>query len=59
MIAKPTRWATAELLVMAEEGMISWETLARDALRYMSEADVEDMGQANGYFEHVEEDEDD
>jgi hypothetical protein len=48
---------TTQLLEMAEEGMISWESLARAALNYMSEADVKDMAEREE-FVPVDEDED-
>lgn len=28
---------------MAEDGLLSWETIARECLAYMSEDDVKDM----------------
>lgn len=31
-----------------EQGLISWESVARSALIYMSEADVEDMAKREG-----------
>lgn len=48
---------TTQLIEMAEEGMIAWETLARAALCYMSEADVKDMAETEE-FVPVDEDED-
>jgi len=53
------RKATNRAIEMAEEGMISWETLAVMALRYMSEDDVADMLDANELSERFEQDEDD
>ena len=38
---------TCKLIEMAEDGVISWEQLAREATLYMSEADVEDMAQSS------------
>jgi hypothetical protein len=38
---------TCKLLEMAEEGIISWQTLAECALDYMSEDDVSDMARVN------------
>lgn len=34
---------TNKLVGMAEDGLITWESLAHACLGYMSEADVEDM----------------
>lgn len=51
------RLYTIQLIEMAEEDMISWETLARAALCYMSEADVKDMAETEE-FVPVDEDED-
>ena len=43
---------------MAEEGIISWETLARDLIGWMSEHEVVDFARAQEYFEFAaEEDE--
>lgn len=41
------REATCWLLDSAEDGCISWETIARMALNYMSEDEVSDMCSAN------------
>lgn len=43
-----------------EQGLISWESVARSALIYMSEADVEDMAKSEGLLteEQAEEEED-
>lgn len=46
---------TCMLLDMAENGMLSWEALAREALSYMSEDDVKDM--ASAFMEEDEEEE--
>lgn len=37
------RKTTTKLVQMAEDGLLSWETIARECLAYMSEDDVEDM----------------
>ena len=47
--------ATNQLLEMAQDGIISWEYLARSALCYMSESDVADMCESEGYLEEEEE----
>lgn len=41
-----------------EQGLISWELVARSALLYMSEADVEDMAKSEGLLTEDQEDED-
>lgn len=38
-----TREMTSKLIDMADEGVISWESVAMACLNYMSEADVADM----------------
>lgn len=52
------RRITNKVLEMAEEGMISWESLALMALKYMSEDDVSDMANANDLFPFDDEEED-
>ena len=37
------RTYTNKLVEMAEEGLITWEQLARECLAYMPESEVEDM----------------
>jgi len=54
-MANEARPATCELLDMAEQGVIDWESLARDCLSYMSEHDVADMAHSNGYMETEQE----
>lgn len=51
------RKTTSRILEMAEEGMISWQTLAECALRWMSEDDVAEMCKANELLIDEEEDE--
>ena len=54
------RESTNELLELAEEGVISWETIARSCLCYLSEDDVADMARVNELlFEEEEDDESD
>ena len=50
------REATEKLIDLAEEGVLSWETIARAALNYMSEDEVADMAQYNECIEDEEED---
>lgn len=53
-----TREATNKVLEMAEEGLISWSTLAMMALKWMSEDDVAAMLKANEVLLDSEEEED-
>lgn len=41
------RKVTSRILEMADEGLISWKTLAECALKWMSEDDVAEMCRAN------------
>ena len=50
-----SRRYTTELLDMAEQGMIDWETLARDALSWMSESEVEEFARRNDYIQSLDE----
>ena len=50
------RKITNKLLDMANDGMISWQSLAEMALDYMSEDDVADMARANDILEDEEDD---
>ena len=55
------REATEKLIDLAEEGVLSWEAIARAALDYMSEDEVADMAQCNEFIDdefEVEEEED-
>ena len=52
------RKITCKLLEQADEGMLSWQTLAECALRYMSEDEVAEMARANELIEDEEDDED-
>ena len=52
------RETTIKLLELADEGVISWETIARSCLCYLSEDEVEDMARVNELlFEEEEEEE--
>ena len=53
---RQSRKYTCHLLDMAENGVIDWETLARDALNWMSEHDVEQFARRNDYFTEVDDD---
>jgi len=52
------RQQTNRALEMADEGVISWESLARMALGYMSEDEVADMLDANELSERFDDDSD-
>jgi len=45
-----SRKVTAEVLDLAEQGVIDWESLARDCLAWMSEDEVAQFAQHNGYI---------
>jgi hypothetical protein len=49
-----SRAATVQVLELAEGGVIDWESVARDALNWMSEAEVAEFARANGYLEEQE-----
>lgn len=51
------RKATNKVIEMAEAGVLSWETIARAALQYMSEDEVADMAQCNEFIEDEDEEE--
>lgn len=53
-----TRETTNKLCELAEGGVLSWESIAKACLVYMSEADVQDMAECEGFIE-VEENNDD
>lgn len=48
---KQSRPVTTEVLDLAEQGVLSWETIARDALNWMSEQEVSEFARVNGYVE--------
>lgn len=56
--ARQSRRATVALLDLAEQGVIDWESLARDALGWMSEADVAEFARRNDYITEECEDQD-
>ena len=55
---RQSRPVTSELLDLAEQGVLTWEQLARDALGWMSEHDVKKFAQANDYLQEQEHEED-
>jgi hypothetical protein len=54
-MANEARRVTRRLIEIADEGLIDWESLARDCMNYMSEHDVADMAYCNGYMETEQE----
>ena len=54
---RKSRKVTYELFDLAEQGLIDWESLARDALGWMSESEVAEFARRNDYLRN-EEDED-
>ncbi len=46
-----SRPVTSELLDLAEQGVIDWESLARDALGWMSEDEVAEFARRNDYLQ--------
>ena len=52
------RKATNKVIELAKAGVLSWETIARAALDYMSEDEVADMAQCNEFIEDEDEEED-
>jgi aldehyde:ferredoxin oxidoreductase len=53
-MANESRRMTRRVLELAEEGIIDWEQIARDTLNWMSEAEVAEFADSNGYFEFEE-----
>lgn len=52
-MANESRRATREVLDLAEQDVLCWEQIARDALNWMSEDEVRDMAEGNGYFDDI------
>ncbi len=50
-----SRPVTSELLDLADQGVIDWETLARDALGWMSEDEVAEFARRNDYINEGDE----
>jgi hypothetical protein len=48
---------TCKLIELAEEGALSWESIARECLVNMSEDDVSDMTAFSDLFDEEEEEE--
>ena len=53
---RTSRPVTSELLDLAEQGVIDWESLARDALGWMSEDEVAEFARRNDYINQGEDD---
>ena len=53
---RTSRPVTCELLDLAEQGVIDWESLARDALGWMSEDEVAEFARRNDYINQGEDD---
>ena len=51
-----TRKFTNKLLEAMDEGLIDPNQLAQNQMGYMSERDVQRFAEAEGYFDHEEED---
>lgn len=49
------RQATNKLIELAEEGVVSWESLALACLRYMSEDEVKDLAESEGFIDPEDE----
>ena len=57
MSTSNVRKTTIEIIELAEQGVLSWESVALAALRYMSEDDVADMAHDNEWLTEEEEEE--
>ena len=55
-MAKDVRKITNDVISAVEDGFLSWETVAKAALKYMSEDDVADMAQINDWALFPDED---
>lgn len=56
---KNSRKVTSALVERVEMGELSWETVARACLNYMSEADVADMAASEELIAPFDEEDDD
>ena len=52
-----SRKITTKLLELLEDGALSWETVARECLSYMSEDEVSDMDNVARFIEEDDDDE--
>jgi hypothetical protein len=53
-----TRQYTNQLLEMIDNEILDAETVLRSCLSYMSEAEVQDMAESEGFIEEEDEEED-
>ncbi len=53
------RTYTNKLLEMIEDGLLDKDTVIMACVKYMSESDVQDMMECNGFIEAEDEDEED
>ena len=53
------RKTTNRVIELAEDGVISWEDIARAALNWLSEDDVDQMARVNEFLPEDTEDEED
>ena len=51
------REVTVKLIDMAEEGVLSWEAIARGCFSYFSEHDIAGMATSEGFVDDYDEDE--
>jgi hypothetical protein len=56
-LSGPHRVATTRILDMIDDGVLDAESVLRECLSFMSEADVADMASGNDWFDIDEEDE--
>ena len=54
-----TRVITGKLIDMADEGIVSWETVAMACLNYLSEYDVADMARSEFGIDDNDDEQDD
>lgn len=57
MYTMETRKTTNRLIELAEDGVISWEEIARTALNWLSEDDVDEMARVNEFLPEETEEE--
>lgn len=57
MYTVETRKTTNRLIELAEDGVISWEEIARTALNWLSEDDVDEMARVNDFIPEEPEEE--
>ena len=52
------REMTNKLYDLVDEGVLTWEQIGKAALSYMSERDVADMAETEGFVEEYDEEDD-